>query len=205
MSKLLTPTDRRLNLRSREVDVAELSSTVVQDVLADMRRIAIGERDETHPEKRSLVGLAAPQLGKLFRIILIDIAADPTTSNFVPNLKFFINPHIVEASANEVLDREGCYSTGEICGAVYRADSVTVVALDGSGQEFIHQSANPFQARILQHEIDHLDGIRFPARVRNSEHLHRVATDEFQTYRDNWMNWKILYPIEDWLKIERGE
>lgn len=204
MSELLTPTNRRLNLRSREVAIAELSSTVMQNVLADMRRIAVGERDDAHPEKRSLVGLAAPQLGELFRIILIDIAANPATPNFEPDLKFFVNPRIVEASANEVLDREGCYSTGEICGAVFRADSVTVEALDESGQPIIYRSANPFQARILQHEIDHLDGLRFPARVRNSAQLHRVAPDEFQAYRDNWATWSKSYPYQDWLKIYTG-
>lgn len=204
MREFLDPTNRQLNLHSQELTVAELLSPEIKSITDDMRRITSGERDEAHPNRRSLVGLSAPQLGELVRIILIDVAADPTIPNFTPNLKFFINPRIIKASSEETLSREGCYSTGEICGAVMRANDVTVYALDETGEEFIHQSGNKFQSCILQHEIDHLDGIRFPSRIRDPKHLHQVGTDEFQDYRENWATWKKYYPFAKWLEMYQG-
>jgi len=205
MAELILPSDLLLNRRSRYVETEELDDSRVTVLLEDMERIAMGERDEAHPEKRSLVGLAAPQVGELLRIILIDLAADPATPNFMPDLKFFINPQIITTSYDENLGREGCFSTGEICGAVRRANDVIVRALDEDGNEFEHTSTTPFQARILQHEIDHLDGIRFPLRVRTKSHLHRVGPDKFQEYRNNWETWSDMYPYEDWLRMYNGE
>lgn len=204
MREFLDPYDKRLNLYSKELTLADLTSTTVKSVMHDMRRIAIGERDEGQPNKGTLVGLSAPQLGVFKRVILIDVAADPLVANFVPDLKLFVNPRIVEASTTENLGREGCFSTGKIGGAVLRADSVTVRALDEEGNEFTHKSSNLFQSRILQHEIDHLDGIRFPSRIRNPKHLHFVDMDDFQNYRENWETWTKLYPIEKWFKMYEG-
>lgn len=205
MREFLDPTNRQLNLYSRELTVAELLLPEIKSITDDMRRIASGECDEAHPNRRLLVGLSAPQLGELIRIILIDVAADPTVPNFTPNLKFFINPRIVKASSEETLSREGCYSTGEICGAVFRANNVTVCALDEVGKEFTYQSGNKFQACILQHEIDHLNGIRFPSRVRDPKHLHQVGVEEFQNYRENWTTWTKYYPFDKWLEMYQGK
>jgi len=204
MRELLEPFDTKLNLLSRELEVPELSSAEIKSLFNDMQRIASGERDEDHPNRPTLVGLSSPQLGELLRIILVDIAADPSTPNFTPKLKFFINPRIIESSETESMMREGCYSTGIICGAVRRPESVTVVALDENGQEFKYISSNTFQSHIIQHEIDHLDGIRFPSRIRNQKYLHRVETEDFQNYRDNWQNWSKLYPFENWLEMYEG-
>ena len=202
MSRLIKPTNHRLNLISQDVDIHDLSSLQIQNLLGDMRRIAAGKRaNKDQPNKQSLAGLAAPQLGKLVRIILVDMDAIPTGPNFSPNLKFFINPRIIKASVKENLWKEGCFSTGEITGAVYRSNRVTVVAFDENGKEFIHNSDNPFQARILQHEIDHLDGIRFPSRVRNPKQLHLVNKNDRKDYKENWANWPKLCPFEEWLEI----
>ena len=199
--KLISATDARLNLRSNAVTIPQLTTPGVQKILQAMRSVAQDERDEKHPDRPAMVGLAAPQVGELVRIILIDVNAAPDKPNYVPELRFFINPQIIHSSTNESLNREGCYSTGSICGAVYRPDKVTVKALDENGQEFVFVSENAFQARILQHEIDHLDGIRFPMRVRSSKQLYVVKKDEFQNFREHWETWEKLCPIEDWLEI----
>jgi peptide deformylase len=205
MNELIDPLNHKLNLYCREVDIEELPSPEIQSTLSNMKSITVGERDEAHPDRRSLVGLSAPQMGELIRVIIIDIASDPAVSNFNPDLKFFINPRIIKSSPEENLGREGCFSVGEICGAVFRANEVTVAAIDENGKDFTYQSGNHFQARILQHEIDHLNGIRFPSRVREQKHLHRVGKDEFQDYRENWSTWDKIYPFQDWLKMYRGE
>lgn len=72
-------------------------------------------------------------------------------------------------------------------------------------KKFIHKSSNLFQSRILQHEIDHLDGIRFPSRVRNPQQLHLVEFDDFQNYRENWATWTKYYPFEKWLQMYEGK
>jgi peptide deformylase len=205
MRKLLDPFDTKLNMFSREVSKSEISAELVKSVVEDMQRTALGDRDVNHPDLPSLVGLAAPQIGELIRIILIDINADPGKTNMTPMFKIFINPRIIKSSNTDILSREGCRSTGNICGAVYRAKSVTVTALNESGKEFEYESANDFLSCILQHEIDHLNGIRFPSRVRNESQLHLVKRADFQKYRENWRTWSKLYPYTDWLKMFNGE
>jgi len=205
MREFLDPFDVRLNGYSREVLAAEINDPEIKSTMDDMLRIAGGERDEAHPNRATLVGMSAPQIGEFLRIIVVDVAADPLVPNFVPNLKLFIDPKIIEASSEENLNREGCYSTGKIGGAVLRANEVTISALDEQGKEFVHKSSNLFQSRIIQHEIDHLDGIRFPSRIRDPKHFHWVDLGDFQIYRQNWETWPKHYPVEDWLKMYRGE
>lgn len=205
MRKLLDPFNTKLNMFSREVSKSEIASELVKSVIGDMQRTALGDRDATHQDLPSLVGLAAPQIGELIRIILIDINADPGKTNMMPKFKIFINPRIIKSSNTEILSREGCRSTGNICGAVYRAKLVTVVALNKSGEEFTYKPANDFLSCILQHEIDHLNGIRFPSRVRDKSQLHLVEELDFQNYRKNWRTWDKLCPYGDWLKMFNGE
>jgi peptide deformylase len=170
-----------------------------------MKRIANGKRDKEHPNRPTLAGLSAPQIGERLRIILVDIAADPSVSNFKPELVIFINPRVIETSKTETAEREGCYSTGEICGKVFRPGQVTIEALNEDGDKLLYKSKNSFESHIIQHEIDHLDGVRFPSRVRSPKHLHRVNPDDFQKYREGWRTWNKYYPFDQWLKMYDGE
>ena len=205
MREYLDPYNTKLNSYSSELTLLDLTKPTIKSLFKDMVRIASGERDEAHPDRATLVGMSAPQIGEFVRVIIIDLAADPIIPNFTPNLQVFVNPKIVEASTEENLGREGCYSTGKIGGVVYRANKVTVSALDQNGKEFIHKSDNEFQSRIFQHEIDHLDGVRFPSRIRDPKHFHWVDLEDFQNYRKNWQTWSKYYPVEDWLNMYRGE
>lgn len=96
------------------------------------------------------VGLAAPQVGILKRVVVIDVG---------DGLIELINPEILDSkgTATEV---EGCLSCPGIIGDVTRAAEVKVKALDRNGEEFIIE-ADELLARCLQHEIDHLEGILF--------------------------------------------
>lgn len=202
MSELIMPNDKLLTLTADEIPTLDIVSGETQDLIDDMLAIAQGERDESNPKRKTMVGLAAPQIGKLLRIIVIDIAAQSGSKpNFEPELKVFINPNIISASVQRSTGREGCYSTGTIAGRVLRHNQVTVSAYDCDGKEFQYKSEDAFQARILQHEIDHLNGIRFPQRITNSEDLLKVEPEEFDDFRRNWQNWNKTASWQEWLDL----
>jgi peptide deformylase len=128
-------------LRGKAEPVAAVNSTIVK-LLDDMV--------ETMYEAKG-VGLAAPQIGIAKRLIVLD-AGDR-------NVLQLINPCIVNVEGNCV-DVEGCLSVPGIFGEVERAEKVTVTAMDKEGRE-LQLEAEGLLARILQHEIDHLDGTLF--------------------------------------------
>lgn len=99
------------------------------------------------------VGLAAPQVGILKRVIVVDPRDDKT------GLVKLINPEIIEADGEQI-GIEGCLSIPNFNATVKRAEHVKVKYLDEEGNEKIWD-AHGFPAVILSHEIDHLDGILF--------------------------------------------
>ena len=128
-------------LRTQAKEVEEISS-ITKELLNNMV--------ETMYEAQG-VGLAAPQVGISKRIIVVD-----------PGNELFklINPEIVETSERTYVDEEGCLSIPGETAKVERAFAVTVEALNPKGEE-ISIEAKGLLARILQHEIDHLEGELF--------------------------------------------
>jgi len=110
---------------------------------------------ETMYEKDG-VGLAAPQVGLLKRVVVIDIT-DPETEK--PDPIVFINPEIIE-SKGEVIIEEGCLSVPKIYEEVDRFEFVTVKAYDRNMKEFVIE-ADEMLSVAIQHEIDHLNGHLF--------------------------------------------
>jgi len=100
--------------------------------------------------KANGVGLAAPQIGLLKRIAVIDVGEGPHE---------FVNPRIIDASGEQT-DTEGCLSCPGVWGTVSRPNFVTVEAYDRNGDRFI-LSASELFARAICHEFDHLDGKLF--------------------------------------------
>ncbi len=105
------------------------------------------------------VGLAAPQVGRLLRIIVVDV----TPKNPGHGLITLINPVIV-ASRGPKTVREGCLSVPEYTANVRRFEEVLVRGLDIEGKT-VEMESRGFEAVALQHEIDHLDGILFIDRI----------------------------------------
>jgi len=99
------------------------------------------------------VGLAAPQIGILKRVIVIDTAEEES------ELIEMINPEILSSSGEQV-GPEGCLSIPGVNGDVKRYDKVKVKGLNRDGEEQIIE-AEGFLARVFQHEIDHLNGVLF--------------------------------------------
>jgi peptide deformylase len=117
------------------------------------------------------VGLAAPQLDHLVRMIAVDVTGHKkaTTQN---GLLVLVNPMIVESEGSEV-GREGCLSIPHLTANVRRATRIRVDARDPQG-EAVSVESEAFEARCLQHEIDHLDGLLFLDRVDS------LASDVFR-------------------------
>ena len=142
--------DSVLKTPARRVEPSEIVGEVIQSLLRDMR--------ETLAEAGG-VGLAAPQVGESLRAILA--GSFPTLSS--PNrpdqpIRAMINPQIVVASEATTSDWEGCLSFLRFRVQVTRHQTVTVEYLSSEGTvETV--AAEGFYARVLQHEIDHLDGI----------------------------------------------
>lgn len=108
------------------------------------------------------VGLAAPQVGILKRVVVVDVGEEG------PGPLQLINPEILERSG--VQDGpEGCLSCPGMWGNVRRSKYVKVKALNPEGEEIIIEGED-FLARALQHEIDHLDGILFIDTATNIEY-----------------------------------
>jgi len=121
------------------------------------------------------VGLAAPQIGITRRLIVAHVPAgyiDEDDAEFTVRLA---NPEIIRAQGREV-DTEGCLSIPGWVGDVPRADVITVRALDMDNKA-VRLKARGFFARVLQHEIDHLDGILYTDRVEDKETMRSAGDD----------------------------
>jgi len=105
------------------------------------------------------VGLAAPQVGALQRLIVIDVAA----KDEAPQLITAINPVIIQGEG-EVYEEEGCLSVPDFSANVRRYETVVVKGLSLDGQERVWQ-ADGLLAIAFQHEIDHLEGTLFVDRL----------------------------------------
>ena len=115
------------------------------------------------------IGLAAVQVGKLIRLFITHVHND------VPRV--FINPEVVETSVEQGTYEEGCLSIPGWTAEVPRADVITVKAI-GMDNRPIRIKARGWGARVLQHEIDHLDGILFFDRVEDRSTIMQVPEDE---------------------------
>lgn len=118
------------------------------------------------------VGLAAPQVQEPYRIIVYELQDteryDTEDGPIEPTV--LVNPSIIDRSESTVNDTEGCLSLPELRGDVRRSKSVTVRYQDENAttQE---KEATGFEARIIQHELDHLDGVLFVDRMEDPETL----------------------------------
>jgi peptide deformylase len=120
------------------------------------------------------VGLAANQVGVGWRVFSLDVSAHPKARTHHGEY-VLVNPEVVAASRNEK-GREGCMSVPDFTGDVKRATRITVRGLlPGTGTEVLVET-DAFEARALQHEIDHLDGFVFIDRVAGAHAIHPRQT-----------------------------
>ncbi len=98
------------------------------------------------------LGLAAPQVSRGVRLFVVNLPND--------NPRVFINPEVVETSVDEIMLEEGCLSIPGTFANVLRPAAVRVQARDTNGKPFT-LSAEGMLARVIQHELDHLNGVLF--------------------------------------------
>ena len=120
------------------------------------------------------VGIAAPQLGDLVRMVVVDVTDHPKATRCNGRL-LLVDPVVVRARGGEVA-REGCLSLPHLTANVKRPTEIEVAASSPSGEDLTVESEG-FEARCLLHEIDHLDGLLFLDRVDS------LATDVFRRKR----------------------
>ena len=169
-----------LGLEGRVLDVvhapAGVLSTVgalVDPTAADVVQLAV-DLVATMRVSPGCVGLAAPQVGAVAKVFCVDVSAHPKARGHHGTF-VLCNAEIVEASRNEKA-REGCMSVPDFTGDVKRASRVVVRgALPGTGEQ-VEVRAEAFEARALQHEIDHCDGLLFLDRVAGAHAVHPRKT-----------------------------
>jgi peptide deformylase len=110
------------------------------------------------------IGLAANQVALPFRFFIANPTADPEEKD---QEMVFINPEIIRKKGN-VDGEEGCLSIPEVYGQVPRAEEIVVEAYDLDGEGF-ELTTDDLLARVIQHESDHLDGVMFFDRMRDSD------------------------------------
>ena len=155
--------DPRLKEKCRSVEGVDSSAHQLLTDLADTLYASPG------------VGLAAPQIGSLYRAIVVDVARKASPGRpapFARGLIALLNPRILKTEGEQVF-REGCLSIPEFLADIKRAAWIQLEGLDRKG-ELVRLETEGFEAVALQHEIDHLDGILFLDRVAN------VKTDLFR-------------------------
>ena len=130
--------DELLRKKSREINAID---DRILELLDDMKDTMYNHEG---------VGLAAPQVGVLRRVVIVDVGQ---------GLYEFINPRITKQEG-VVTMTEGCLSVPEDIGEVIRPQHIAIRALDRKGKEFELEATDYF-ARAICHEIDHLDGILF--------------------------------------------
>ena len=188
MGKFLKPGSPLLRDLAEEISPDQINSPEVKKITKLMFKIITGEQKKNGKG----VGLAAPQIGILKRIILVDVAADGKGK--VGDLKIFINPEIIWVSKRKKEWYEGCYSTGMVCGIVSRPILIKVKAFTENGSPW-EDKVRGYVARIFQHEIDHLNGQVFISHIKDPSKLHKVSKKEFPLYRKSWRRWPNKYPL----------
>ena len=135
-------------------------SQPVEEFSGDLKKF-IESLEATFRSFPGCVGIAAPQVGRFERIVLVDISHKPKHVNH--GFLVLINPEVTFYEGSS-LGREGCLSVPDFIGKVERAKSITLKALNQKGEKLELQISG-YEARAVQHEIDHLDGKLFLDRL----------------------------------------
>lgn len=156
---IITLPNAHLRVKSAKVHV--ITDDTIQ-LIQDMTSASL-DWEDSRPHEIS-AALAAVQIDQLERVVIVrNEFEDKATRDFTA----LINPQIVKYEGDIVNDYEGCLSVRQIYGKVPRYSKVRVKALDLNGNE-VRFKAEGFLARVIQHEIDHTNGIVFIDHIRDT-------------------------------------
>ena len=169
-----------LRMQALSIPVSNITSKKIQDLIAAMKVTLKGTPDG--------VGLAAPQVGESLRLFIVSEEAEEIDRAeetkqhdkankdkelirpYTPrdwHYYVFINPEVVTGSRRKLDGAEGCLSVPGLFGNIKRKEKITVAAFDEHGKKFT-RGASRFFARVMQHELDHLEGTLF---IDHANHL----------------------------------
>lgn len=161
-----------LRLSSRKLQISEIESDDVQQLIADIRY--------TNQVKKYGVGLAAPQVGKSIALSVIGIKPTPPRPNLEPFDTVIINP-TYEGIERRIGMWEGCQSCGKnndiLFAKAFRYKTIHATWYDENAK-FHDENLQGFVAHVFQHETDHLDGILFVDRVKDTKTF--MMADEYR-------------------------
>ncbi len=159
------------HLRERSHKVSANDEKIIQ-LVADMKAASI-DWENSRPYEIS-AALAAVQIDRLERVVIIrDDFDDKQNPSFTP----LLNPQIIKYEGKEVEDFEGCLSVKNVYGRIKRWSNIRVKALDLEGNE-IRFRAEGFLARVIQHEVDHTNGIVFVDHIKEQTDAFFRLSDE---------------------------
>ena len=121
----------------------------------------IQDLEDTMGDGPGAVGIAAPQIGHAIRAVIVDVSGRKKIKHH--GHLVLINPEITEWDGLKI-GREGCLSVPDYTGNVVRAEKITLTALDQHGENLSFEMEG-YEARAVQHELDHLDGLLFLDRL----------------------------------------
>ena len=169
-----------LRVKARDIPITDIRSKKVQDLVAAMKVTLKGTPDG--------VGLAASQVGEDLRLFIISDEAEEIDRMQAKRDRseegkplagakpypirdwhyyVFINPQVTGKSRKKIDGHEGCLSVPNVFGNIKRQEKITVEAFDEHGKKFT-RGASRFFARVIQHELDHLEGALF---IDHATHL----------------------------------
>ncbi len=152
---IITNPNPKLRIGSAKIDIKKIKSKDFISFCVDMKK-TMKERDG--------VGLAAPQVGNNSRLIIV---------NSRDGIMCMINPEIKKKSLLKEWDEEGCLSVPNVFGKVKRHKNIKCIYLDKKGKRK-NLSAKGLLARVIQHEIDHLDGILFIDKAKDIKEIKKL-------------------------------
>lgn len=176
-TKIITLPNPHLRQRSKKVGYI---SDEIKQIIEDMQNATLDW--EASREHEVGVALAAVQIDALYRIVVIRNNFDDKKDR---TFKILINPEITKYEGELFDDYEGCLSVKNIYGKVPRHSKIRLKALDTDGVEF-RLTAEGFLARVLQHEIDHTNGIVFIDHIKDDPKAFYVLTEDGKLEKLNY-------------------
>ena len=165
---------KQIAVYPERVAVLREESRPVESITRRVRRLVRDLKDTLTAHDEG-IGLAAPQIGVNTRVVVVRLGGRQEGSEPGPPLPL-INPEIVEAR-DERKDFDGCLSLPGLYGETVRPHYLRVTGLDETGSPF-DEVFHGFDAVVVHHEIDHLEGVLFIDRVERPEDLYHVRENE---------------------------
>jgi len=186
--KILKPSSPILRRKSQYIDRKILRTNSFQKQIDELLDFVYSNNYKGVNRKKnvpSTVGISYIQLGVPLRVCAVDLGIGHKTYN---DIHIMVNPEIIWSSKTKQYRSEGCVNLPNTWGMIERSNRVKVRFIDMSGNEVVID-VKGWPAILLQHEIDHHDGILFIDHLNDPRKAHLVAKDEYHDYKkakDTW-------------------